>query len=87
MKDYKNFLNESSTNDVDVMKVVDEFISTYKTPIDLVKSGHLTEDNNIADIVIYMLEEHNLNIKSYLKTVIDKIIEINPDYGEVWKEF
>jgi len=86
---YLKYLNEKmdkpkSIENSSVIKIVNKFINLYKNPLDI--NQVLDEDGNLADIVIDLIEDENLNINKYLKKVIDKIIEINPEYGEVWKE-
>lgn len=83
----KDFLNENTNTivNINILKIVNKFISLYKNPLDI--NQVLDENGNLSDIVIDLIEDENLSVNKYLKKVVNKIIETNPDYGEVWKEF
>lgn len=67
------------------INLVQEFINIYNTPISLITSGALTEENSLADVVIDFLEDKNMDIEIYLKPILIELDKLG--YNEVWKEF
>jgi hypothetical protein len=64
---------------------VKKFIKVYPTPIDMILSGSLTENNTLGDVVINFLEDESVDLKKYFKPVVNELIDLG--YGEAMKEF